>query len=363
MRHVIAAFMLLWTIGVAAGEPPRNIDEDIRALRLAAAPGFCCEVDDYLQYSPAAAMLIMKACGYEGRTRWGGMLSADAFSVAIMAGVTQGLKYAINRPRPDNGPRSFPSGHTATAFLTATMLHKEYGWRSPWWSIGGYTVAAFTGISRILNDRHWMSDVAAGAAIGIGSVHLGYYLSDLIFRSRHLNPAYEKPSFSYNPQEKHYVAEFYFARRFALGGRQDPFGDGTIIRGGSAGLSTDIPIIPGIGATARLGANSLTYSTGLSGLTYSALAGGYYNFHFLKRLEVQARVLAGPVWMSRRTLGASLSPDTRGLGAEICLGAGLGIMLEENFKIRIFSDYDATCSSGGKCLHSILTGWSAAWIW
>ena len=66
--------------------------------------------------------------------------------------------------------------------MSATMLYKEYGWRSPWFSIGGYTIAAATGVSRILNNKHWMTDIAAGAAVGIGAVHLGYYLTDLIFK-------------------------------------------------------------------------------------------------------------------------------------------------------------------------------------
>ena len=106
------------------------------------------------------------------------MFVSDVFSVGAMAVTVNGLKYTIKRMRPDGSRRnSFPSGHTATAFMTATMLHKEYGWRSPWFSIGGYTAAAVTGVSRLLNNRHWMTDIAAGAAIGIGSVHLGYFIT------------------------------------------------------------------------------------------------------------------------------------------------------------------------------------------
>ena len=266
MRHFRHILTLIFLLTVAAGsvsaQIPSHWDEDIRTLRKTAIPDYHCRVDDYTQYAPAAVMLIAKACSYDGRTGWGQMLTADAFSIAIMTGLTRGIKYAAKRERPDNSSRnSFPSGHTGTAFMTATMLHKEYGWRNPWWSIGGYTLAAFTGVSRILNNRHWMSDVAAGAAIGIGSVHLGYFLSDLIFKGKYINPAYERPTFSYDPALRHYVAETYFGRRFILGG-SDGFIDGQkVVRGGIFGLSTDIPIIPGIGVTARLSANSLTYSS------------------------------------------------------------------------------------------------------
>lgn len=64
------------------------------------------------------------------------------------------------------------------------MLHKEYGHRSPWYSIGGYTVATVTGVTRQLNNRHWMSDIMVGAGIGILATELGYFLADLIFKDK-----------------------------------------------------------------------------------------------------------------------------------------------------------------------------------
>ena len=118
-------------------------------------------------------MVGMKACGYESRSSWGRMLASDAFPAGVMAIAVNSLKYSIGRLRPDGTSyNSFPSGHTATAFMTASMLHMEYGWRSPWFSIGGYAAAAVTGVSRIMNNRHWMTDVVAGAAIGIGSTDI-----------------------------------------------------------------------------------------------------------------------------------------------------------------------------------------------
>ena len=164
-----------------------NIDRDLYILRNDLFPNLNYEFDDFLQYAPAGVMLGLKAFGYEGRTNWPGLIVSDAFSVAIMAATVNGLKYTVKRPRPDGSSfNSFPSGHTATAFMTATMLHKEYGWRSPWFSIGSYTAATFTAYSRLLNNRHWMSDILAGAAIGIGSGHLGYFITDKIFQGKHI---------------------------------------------------------------------------------------------------------------------------------------------------------------------------------
>ena len=75
-------------------------------------------------------MLGLKVSGVKGRSSWGRMLASNAMSVALMAGIVNSLKYSAQVERPDGTDlRSFPSGHTATAFMTATMLNKEYGYR------------------------------------------------------------------------------------------------------------------------------------------------------------------------------------------------------------------------------------------
>ena len=192
-----------------------SFDSDISDIRESIVPDFHYTYDDWLQYGPAALMVGLKAGGYESRSSWGRMFVSDAFSTGAMAVAVNGLKYTVKRIRPDGSRHnSFPSGHTATAFMTATMLHKEYGWRSPWFSIGGYTAAAVTGVSRILNNKHWMTDVASGAAIGIGSVHLGYFITDKIFGEKGLASSFAEPSFYYDPKQKHYVAELLFGQRF-----------------------------------------------------------------------------------------------------------------------------------------------------
>ena len=133
-------------------------DTDFRRLRNGYVRSFHHDYDDYLQYAPAALLVGMKVCGVESRSSWGRMLVSDAFSAGLMAAAVNSLKYSFRVMRPDGSTRnSFPSGHTATAFMTATMLHKEYGHRSPWYSIGGYTLATLTGVTRQLNNRHWIA--------------------------------------------------------------------------------------------------------------------------------------------------------------------------------------------------------------
>lgn len=351
----------------AAKEFRNNIDTDLYTLRNDLLPGFDYEFDDILQYAPAAVMVGMKAFGYDSRTKWGGMLVSEAFSVGIMAGTVNAIKYSVRRLRPDGSRyNSFPSGHTATAFMTATMLHKEYGWRSPWFSIGAYTVATVTGVSRILNNRHWMSDVVAGAAIGIGSVHLGYFITDKIFKDKHIYDGYEKPVLMYDGRQKHYVAELLFGRRFIIGGEGRKAMGELPQRGSLVGLQTDIPLIPGVGVTARAAASSLIYIDSSTSDMISATAGGYWNFHFAKILEFQARAGLGYAWLSKASddfIPGNSVPEHIG-GIDLSAGASLSLITDNNFKIKAFADFESVSLNPHKpWLNTFVIGYSAAWFW
>ena len=162
----------------------KNPNTRIRLIKY----NFHNEIDNYTQYVPLALTIGLKIGGVESRSDWPRFWASSAASAAIMAGLVNGIKYTASEMRPDGSTRnSWPSGHTATAFMAATILHKEYGLtRSPWYSVGAYTLATATGVMRVLNNRHWISDVLSGAGIGIMSVELGYGLMDLLFKGRGL---------------------------------------------------------------------------------------------------------------------------------------------------------------------------------
>ena len=77
---------------------------------------------------------------------------------------TQILKVTVGRERPDGSDnQSFPSGHTSQAFAMASVAQHHYGWKI---GVSAYALAGLMGASRIHEDKHWLSDVVAGAALG-----------------------------------------------------------------------------------------------------------------------------------------------------------------------------------------------------
>jgi membrane-associated phospholipid phosphatase len=84
----------------------------------------------------------------------------------VQSAVTVGLKYAVDRTRPNGGQYSFPSGHSASAFTTADIVLQRFGWRA---GVAAYFAAAYVGASRIAERYHYPSDVVFGAAVGIAS--------------------------------------------------------------------------------------------------------------------------------------------------------------------------------------------------
>ena len=82
----------------------------------------------------------------------------------ISQGLTLALKGTVRRSRPEGGGYSFPSGHTALSFASATVLQQEFGWKV---GVPAYAVASYIAASRVQMKRHYLSDVTFGAALGI----------------------------------------------------------------------------------------------------------------------------------------------------------------------------------------------------
>ena len=166
-------------------------------------------IDDFSQYAPALSVYGLNALGIKGKHNFKDRTILLGTSYLIMSASVLSLKSITKVERPDGSAfNSFPSGHTATAFAGAEFLWQEYKDVSILYGISGYIIATGTGAFRIYNDRHWLTDVLAGAGIGILSTKIAYWINpwiqEKIFKSK------EKNSISA-------IAPFYNGKQLGIG--------------------------------------------------------------------------------------------------------------------------------------------------
>lgn len=329
---------------VVGGILVKKEDSHFRSLRNDYLPQFHSHVDDYLQFSPAIVMLGMKTFGMESRSSWERMLVSDAFSALLMGGVVNTLKQTTHVMRPDgSNNHSFPSGHTATAFMTATMLTKEYGHKSPWIGIGAYTVASATGLMRIANNKHWLSDVLTGAGIGILSTEVGYYLADLIFKEKGIHRFADEDKFDwmYKPS----FISLYLGVNIPLSGYDiDEQTEFRTSSGSMTGVEGAYFFNPYIGVGGRLAISNTSIIINDENAedntfnTMSLYSGAYFSYPISSRWLVSSKLLGGYAHYPQLKL-LNLTVAARD---GFCLGSGIALMFraKEHSGIRFFLDYN-----------------------
>lgn len=155
----------------------KNLDKNTKYEIREDHPAFISKLDNYLQYSPALAVYGLNALGIKGKNNFRDRTMIYGLSTIISSAIVLPLKKITKIQRPDgSGFNSFPSGHTTTAFAAAEFLRMEYKDISPWYGIAGYAAATATGVLRLYNNKHWVSDVVAGAGFGILSTKLAYWI-------------------------------------------------------------------------------------------------------------------------------------------------------------------------------------------
>ena len=242
------------------------------------------------------------------------MATSQAFGTAIMAGSVYLTKHAVNSLRPDGSDsRSFPSGHTAWAFMGATYSAIELQGLSPWYTAGAYAFATGVAMQRIISDKHHAADIVAGAGIGIIAAELGYYIGDVIFDRRGL----ERPALRFEPERRNPSFVSLATSMFWPLGNIN-VGSGSIVRlpSLSAGFNGGVAIGDhwGIGAAALLLSTPLQInqpagSTFIGnpssiGLTLSP----YYTCHLSNRISLTAEAGGGYYkHLSLRTIDNAIS--------------------------------------------------------
>lgn len=329
---------------IVAGLIERGYDNKFKKLRNSFMPMLRRHEDNYIQYLPAAVMLGMKVGGVQGRSSWKRMLISDAISMGLMVTTVNTMKRTINSPRPDGSDnRSFPSGHTAMAFMTATMLNKEYGHLSPWVGIGAYTAATTTGLMRIANNKHWLSDVLVGAGIGILSVEFGYWIADILCKDKGLHIRDTRDSYEVNEYKPSFVG-LYMGFNIPLSKYDTSIGKSfKTSKGTTAGLEGAYFFNKhwGLGGRATISNISVivdkTEALQPTIDYYTMMAGGYFSLPISKRWALGSKLLGG--WVNY----ANFESSTQSVEGNKGWGAGTGISVsycvKKHLKLKSFLDY------------------------
>jgi membrane-associated phospholipid phosphatase len=84
----------------------------------------------------------------------------------VTQALTYGIKVSVRRDRPTGECCSFPSGHASMTFATAAVLERHFGYRASW---PMFAVAGYVSASRLTDNRHFLSDVLFGSALGMAA--------------------------------------------------------------------------------------------------------------------------------------------------------------------------------------------------
>jgi hypothetical protein len=138
-------------------------------------------IDDQLRYVPIVSVYLLDVVGVKAKHRFIDRSIIMLTSYLLTTTTVRTLKGTTCIMRPDSSLRtSFPSGHTSLAFAGAEFLWQEYKDRSVWYGIAGYTIAGSVGVLRIVNNKHWLTDVIAGAGVGMLCTKTSYFLYERV---------------------------------------------------------------------------------------------------------------------------------------------------------------------------------------
>ena len=181
----------------------KNLETD---LRNSVGNDYQTPIDDYLLFVPIVQMYAADAFGMKAKNHWFDQTKYLIISNVVSTGISELLKATITKTRPDGDPYSFPSGHSTIAFTNAAVLQNEFQETSTVYAYSGYAFAATTGVFRMLNNKHYVSDVLVGAGIGILVTQLVYHFEPL----KNFNPFKKSKNISFFPQYKENTYGFYF---------------------------------------------------------------------------------------------------------------------------------------------------------
>lgn len=200
----------LISIGVIASSS--QFEKDLRYdIRDIVGKEYQFGIDDYLIYVPVIEMYVADAFHLKAKNHWFDQTKYLLISNTISVIITNSLKRIVLKRRPDLSSRlSFPSNHTSFAFANASVLMHEFRTSAPILAYSGFVFSTTTGVFRMANDKHWISDVIVGAGIGLLTTELVYHFEPF----KNFNPFKFKKNINFVPLIDQYSQGFYFTYTF-----------------------------------------------------------------------------------------------------------------------------------------------------
>ena len=300
--------------------------------------------DTPLALLPAASAYALKLAGVESKSTWQRLLVSNSSSAALATGLSALLKSWTMSVSPDGSSRhSFPSDHAVAAFASAAILDEEYGYLSPWVTVGGYGVASLTALMRIGHNKHWIGDVVHSFNFGNAVAKAGYMIGDMLtagnginFKERPFYMEFDKAEASFLSAYSsavvsvrhfhHDNTSFYMKTGYASGVEGAWFLTPRLGIGGRAGVSYFLPKV-----------NNTVQSFSLD--YFDAALGLYFATHLKGRWFWGAHLLGSAHWLT----SGNNELRQHGISLQKLYGATAGVSLDytvkKNLSSRFFADY------------------------
>jgi len=191
-KSIIPTILIVAGTSISGSQFEKNIKTKIRNR---VGNNYEFKIDDYMVYAPIVELYLADILGAKSKNHWFDQTKYLAFSNLLSAGITHGIKQIIDKERPNGQHFSFPSGHTTLVFTNATVLKNEFKDTSFLLAYSGYGFGIATGAFRMINNKHWFSDVLAGAGIGILATEIVYHFEPL----KNFNPFKKSKNISIVP--------------------------------------------------------------------------------------------------------------------------------------------------------------------
>ncbi len=207
-RSVLPLSLITAGVVISGSRFEKNIKKKLRDGE--GVIDYAIPIDDLMQYFPIAQLYVADFLGVKAKNHWFDQTKYLIISNVITAALTHGAKFAINKERPNGSSYAFPSGHSSFSFANATVLYEEFHDAAPGFASSGYILTSMVGSLRVINNKHWVSDVLAGAGLGILVTRLVYSWEPL----KNWNPCKKMKDVTFIPSFDTSGGSFTFVYRF-----------------------------------------------------------------------------------------------------------------------------------------------------